>query len=187
MNPTPLPEIAVIVEQYRSFELRVGRLMQEICVPFCKGCRTPCCRVGICREAQESPFLQAVHGAIQGFDVRHGYLGCNGCKLTTGRPPVCHAFVCNLIVSSQPSDWHRYAIDCLGNLVGFVGKKACNGRHLVEALTDDDLRKVNIRQFGRQLEIAETALPILEAFLNHGELDDHAISVLALIRKCPSS
>jgi hypothetical protein len=75
----------------------------------------------------------------------------------------------------------------LGDLVGFIGKRAWNGRHLVEALTDDDLRKVNIRQFRRQLKIAETALPVLEAFLNHGKLESQAICVLARIRKFPSS
>jgi len=187
MKHTSFSEISTIIEKYRSFECRVGRLMQGICVPFCKVCRTPCCRVSICREAHESPFLQAVHGAIQDFDERHGYLGCNGCKLKSGRPPVCHAFVCNPIVSSQTSELHRYAIDCLGDLVGFIGKRAWNGRHLVEALTDDDLRKVNIRQFRRQLKIAETALPVLEAFLNHGKLESQAICVLARIRKFPSS
>ncbi|MEI6674234.1 MAG: hypothetical protein WCO57_03550 [Verrucomicrobiota bacterium] len=180
-------EIATIVEQYRSFEFRVGRLMQDICVPFCMACRTPCCRVGICREAHESPFLHAVHGAIIDFDERHGYLSGNGCKLTSGRPPVCHAYICHRILAGQADDVRRYAIECLGNLVGFIGKRAWNGRHLVEALTDDDLRKVNNRQFSQQLQIAETALPILEAILHHGILEDQAMSALDRIRKFPST
>src|SRR5687767_5043651 len=93
------PEFNNLLEDYRAIERGVGRLMQEVCAPFCSVCPTPCCRTAICREAAESPFLLAVHGAQQAFDPKSGYLGATGCKLGVGRPPVCHAYICNRIMS----------------------------------------------------------------------------------------
>ena len=108
---------------YRSLELRVEVLMSAACTPFCKVCPTPCCRTAICREAAESPFLLAVHGSRQTFDAKSGYLGATGCKLGAGRPPVCHAFICGRILSEQKSDHRRFALECLGDLIGYLGKR----------------------------------------------------------------
>jgi len=158
--------------------------MQGVCGPFCGVCKTPCCRVDICREAFESPFLLAVHGAGQAFDPKSGYLGCTGCKLTTGRPPLCHAFVCDLIVSKQPSDSHRYALDCLGDLGGFIQTKVWKKRQLIEAMTDADLSDADQSVFDARLATAEAAFAVLESFftrqiaLGFGEL-----KVLSRIRK----
>jgi hypothetical protein len=180
---TSPPAIAAILESYRRFEKKVSRVMQGLCAPFCQVCPTPCCRVEICREAFDSPFLRQVHQTTQPFDAKLGYLGCNGCTLTTGRPPICHAFVCDRIMTSQPSDERRYAIDCLGDLVGFLGKRAWRGRHLVEALSDADLGAANIEKFHRQLLTAEAAFLVLHAYLENAQQPSPAdLAVLAQIR-----
>ena len=158
--------------------------MQGICGPFCGVCKTPCCRVDICREAFESPFLLAVHGAEQTFDTKSGYLGCTGCKLTTGRPPLCHAFVCDLIVKNQPSDEHRYALDCLGDLVGFIQSKVWQKRQLIEAMTEADLLNSSKGIFDARLETAEAAFTVLESFFTrHCALGFQELTILSRIRK----
>lgn len=172
------------LETYRSFELKVSRLMQGICAPYCGVCKTPCCRVGICREAFESPFLLAVHGVGRAFDRTSGYLGGTGCKLTTGRPPLCHSFVCGLIVSNQPSDEHRYALDCLGDLVGFIQTKVWQKRQLVEAMTESDLLNADKAIFDARLVLAEAAYTVLDSFfIHHRALGFHELEILSRIRK----
>ncbi|MEO7098525.1 MAG: hypothetical protein ABI162_04125 [Luteolibacter sp.] len=138
----------------------------------------------ICREAFESPFLLAVHGAGQTFDPKSGYLGCTGCKLTTGRPPLCHAFVCDLIVKNQPSDDHRYALDCLGDLVGFIQTKVWKKRQLIEAMTDADLLNADKSIFDARLTTAEAAFTVLDSFFTcHTALGFHELRILSRIRK----
>ncbi|MEO8613812.1 MAG: hypothetical protein ABI600_01625 [Luteolibacter sp.] len=138
----------------------------------------------ICREAFESPFLLAVHGEKQTFDKKSGYLGCNGCKLTIGRPPLCHAFVCDLIVKNQPSDAHRYALDCLGDLVGFIQTKVWQKRQLIEAMTDTELLNSSKAIFDARLETAEAAFVVLDAFFTHHiPLGFAELQTLAKVRK----
>jgi hypothetical protein len=181
-------EFQALLEKYSSLETRVGHIMQEICSPFCKVCIQPCCRVGICREAAESPFLLAVQQSQSpskiAFDPKLGYLGPRGCKLGAGRPPVCHAFVCGPVLRRQESDMHRYALECLGDLVGFIGKRVCRGRQLVEALTDSDMRASNMAEFQNRLNTAEAAIIVLDEFLTKGRKpSDRDMNVLAIIRK----
>ncbi len=172
-----------MLEAYRSFELKVGKLMQGVCGPFCGVCKTPCCRVDICREAFESPFLSAVHGGKQAFDKKSGYLGCTGCKLTTGRPPLCHAFVCHIVVRNQPSDDHRYALDCLGDLLGFIQSKAWRNRQLIEAMDEADLLEMDQAIFDTRLALAEAAFIVLEAFFaGKSPLDTREMEMLGRIK-----
>ncbi|MEO5712455.1 MAG: hypothetical protein ABIT37_03125 [Luteolibacter sp.] len=138
----------------------------------------------ICREAFESPFLLAVHGATQAFDPKSGYLGCTGCQLTAGRPPLCHAFVCDLIVRNQPDDEHRYALDCLGDLVGFIQTKVWQKRQLIEAMTDADLLKADKSIFDSRLTIAEAAFTVLDSFFTRrSSLGFQELTILSRIRK----
>jgi hypothetical protein len=178
------PEFDALLEDYRTIELRVGRVMQAVCTPFCRVCPTPCCRTAICREAEESPFLRAVHGSRQAFDPKSGYLGATGCKLGAGRPPICHAFICNRIMSQQPSDERRYALDVLGELVGYLGKGVWRRRHLVEALSDEDLGRVDRGLFRQRLETAAKALAVLESyFAGERELTLGEMQILGTIRR----
>lgn len=177
-------EYHALLDDYRSLELRASELMHKICMPFCRVCPTPCCKVSFCREASESPFLAAIHGGKPEFDDNLGYLGSNGCKMGAGRPPVCHAFVCSRILDAQPTDMHRYALECLGDLVGFVGKKVWRGKHLVEAPTADDLHDSNPVRFRDQMEIAEAALLALNAFFNQGQkMQTEELRVLSQVKK----
>ena len=177
-------EIDLLLAQYRSLETRAGILMQGACAPFCRACKTSCCREAICREALESPFLHAIHGTGEDFDERLGFCGSNGCILKVGRPPICHAFVCHRVLAGQPDDAHRYALECLGHLVGFMGSKVWRGRHLVQALTDGDLLVSNVARFVSRMNTAATALGFLDAFMKHGyKLNAQEMSVLSLIRK----
>ncbi len=178
------PDFEIMLATYRAIELRVEVLMGAACTPYCAVCPTPCCRIAICREAAESPFLLAVHGAKQAFDAKLGYLGATGCKLGAGRPPVCHAFICGRILSQQVNEHHRYALECLGDLVGFLGKQVWLKRHLVEALSDADLSKSNMDKFQSRLDTGSEALVILEKFFSGGRaLESGEITRLAIIRK----
>jgi hypothetical protein len=173
-----------LLEDYRVIELRVGRVMQAVCTPFCRVCPTPCCRTAICREAAESPFLRAVHGSRLAFDPKSGYLGATGCKLGAGRPPICHAFICSRIMSQQASDERRYALDVLGELVGYLGKGVWRRRHLVEALSEADLRTADGELFRQRLETAATALAVLESyFAGKRELSPGELQILGTIRR----
>ncbi len=184
LNLITASEFNSTLESYRSFELKVGKLMQGVCGPFCGVCKTPCCRVDICREAFDSPFLLAVHGGKEAFDKKSGYLSCTGCKLTAGRPPLCHAFVCDLIVRNQPSDEHRYALDCLGDLVGFIQTKVWQKRQLIEAMTEADLLNASKATFDARLESAEAAFAVLDSFFtNRCTLGFQELSILNCIRK----
>lgn len=177
-------EFDSLLEVYREIELRVGRVMQVICTPFCRVCPTPCCRTAICREAADSPFLLAVHGSRQPFDPKSGYLGATGCKLGAGRPPVCHAFICNRIMSQQESDERRYALDVLGELVGYLGKGVWLKRHLVVAISEADLRKADRVLFHQRLETAATALAVLESYFScERKLSPDEMQVLGAIRR----
>lgn len=180
------PEFTALLDDYRAIELGVGRLMQAACAPHCSVCPTPCCRTAICREAAESPFLLAVHGGRQAFDLESGYLGAKGCKLGTGRPPLCHAFICNRIMSQQPSDERRRALDVLGEIVGYTGKSVWLKRHLVEAMTDADLRNADRQQFRKRLDTAAAALEVLESYFSRErDFDDAENALLQAIKKRP--
>ena len=158
--------------------------MQRICAPHCRVCQTPCCRIGICREAFDSPFLLAVHGATKPFDPKSGYLSATGCTLTNGRPPLCHAFVCGLIVRDQPSDLHRYALDCLGDLVSFIQSKVWKKRQLIEAMTQADLLHADQAIFNARLTLAEAAFTVLHSFFtHHSALSFHDLEILSRIRQ----
>jgi hypothetical protein len=177
-------EFESLLEDYRSIELRVEALMSGACAPHCRVCPTPCCRVAICKEAVESPFLLAVHGSEQPFDPTNGYLSATGCTLGAGRPPVCHAYICDRILNHQTSDQQRFALECLGDLVGYMGKRLWLKRHLVEALSDADLLRVNHATFRSRLENAAEVMEILESyFARDRTLDEAEIACLGLIRK----
>ena len=158
-----------LLDEYRSIENRVGKLMSQICAPYCRVCPSPCCRLDICKEAVESPFLLAVHGAGISFDAKKGYLGCNGCQLTVGRPPICHAFVCDRIMNDQKDDLHRYAIDCVGELMTYIGKRAWRGRQLVEAMITSDLAQIERAMLRDRLQDARDALSILEPYFTESK------------------
>jgi hypothetical protein len=178
------PDFNALLDDYRGLESRVGVLMQGICTPFCSVCPTPCCRTAICREAEESPFLRAVHGGRQGFDSKLGYLGPRGCKLGNGRPPICHAFICGRILSRQSGDQRRFALEVLGDLVGWLGKKVWLNRHLVEAITAPDLRESNLGLFRKRLTTGAAVLAVLEDyFAGDRELDAAELRQLARIKK----
>ena len=180
----PCPEIHSVLDQYRDLESRTASLMQGVCGQLCRACTASCCRVEICREALQSPFLRAVQGTSTDFDDGLGFRGCNGCTLKAGRPPVCHAYVCHRILAGQPDDVRRYVIECLGDLVGFMGTGVWLGRHLVEMLADSDLHASNMPMFLSRMKTAAIALGLLDAALNHdGKLNAQEMSVLALIRK----
>jgi hypothetical protein len=178
------PDFETLLDAYRNLELRVAILMSAACTPYCKVCPTPCCRIAICKEAAESPFLLAVHGSKQDFDAKRGYLGATGCTLGAGRPPVCHAFICGRILSQQADEQRRFALECLGDLVGYLGKQVWMKRHLVEALSDTDLRKANRTTFQARLTTGAEVMDILESYFNRDDdLDKVEIARLAMIRK----
>lgn len=177
-------ESRTALDDYRSLEVRVGVLMRGICRPFCLACDTICCRIEICQEAWESPFLNAIGSGTQRFHSSRGYLGATGCRLQTGRPSICHRFICDRIMQGQTNDIHQYGLRCLGDLMGFAGKKVWRGKHPAAAPLEADLHEINIRRFRHQIATAEAALEILDNLFTRNicpGVDD--IGVLAQIYK----
>lgn len=179
-------EFEEILTSYRTIEIKVSRMMHVFCAPHCSVCTTRCCRPDICREAAKSPFLLAVHQTTRTFTKATGYLGCTGCTLATGRPPICHAFLCGAILKALPDDLTRYALECLADLVDHLGKSLCRNRHLVEALTEAALRTVDIHEFLSRLQDTESAMFILERFFTDKiDFEPAEIKSLAKIRRPP--
>ena len=161
-------------------------MMQGECASFCKVCPTPCCKISICKEAEESPFLSAVHKRTQAFDGDTGYLGACSCKLSTGRPPVCHAYICSKILDACPTQDHRYALECLGRLVDFVCKGIWKRRHAVEAVDQEDLEAIHLQKFQTAMVKGKAAMEILKSFFqNERALQPEDLQILARIKTLP--
>ena len=183
---TSSDEAKVAFDDYRLLETRTAGLMRRICLPFCMTCDKICCRVDICQEALESPFLNAIGGRNQRFHSSRGYLGAAGCMLATGRPNICHRFICDRIMNGQTDYIQRYALRCLGALMEFAGRKAWRGKHPSVAPLEADLHAINVERFRRQISSAEAAFEILDDLFTRNIRPDAAdIGVLAQIHKPP--
>jgi hypothetical protein len=132
-----------LLELYGRLEMAVQKQMNARCAPFCTRCASPCCRIDYCREALESPFLEAIRNRFAPsvhWNPALGWLTPKGCGLTAGRPPVCYEFLCRPILEAQPTPEQREALKQLVMLVTVAGRRARGSRHLVELW---DLEQVN--------------------------------------------
>ncbi len=174
-----------MVRAYAEFEDRVHLAMAEICVPFCRTCKKPCCRVEFCQETITSLWLVLVRNSFPAgarYHSRRGWCSSHGCTLPVGRAPVCYEYFCPRILSG--GDGIRgYALQTLGKLVSFVGQNALGGVHLVALLSRDDLRRVKPKRFRKRLQIAKVALSACRTVLKTTEATPADLDRMAMILK----
>ena len=157
------------MEQYAAFEAKVRAYSTRIYLDHCSGCKGICCKPEYCEEALTSPFLNQIRrhyvpDAI--YDSGSGWLKRTGCALPVGRPPVCHEYLCDTILSLRSGPDFRYALTLLSNLINHVGKKALGRKHVVELQENDELKRINFTRFEKQLDEAETAFMRVRAYLD---------------------
>jgi len=146
------------VARYAAFEMTVNGAVTNACKPTCRTCSECCCAIRFCAEAVESQWLKMVAARaghqLGDYHDRSGWLTPSGCQLTVGRPPVCYEFFCDAILRAEESAPRRHALRVLGRLVGFVGRNALGGRHLV-TLTADEIHCLDCDRLRTRLMSAE--------------------------------
>jgi len=177
-----------ILKEYQAFETAVGLQITNICSPHCSACESVCCRPEFCRENLDSPFLKLLSSRTppkSGYHAARGWLTSTGCALSTGRPPVCYQFNCNIILDTLPDDQHRYLFQVLSNLVPHIGKRSLDDRHLVEIMDPAQLKKVQFKRFGRRLSEASQALQVIQSCNRPGDLAASSLVILSKITSIP--
>ncbi|QTA91004.1 hypothetical protein [Desulfonema magnum] len=173
-----MSELDKILNQYISFEARVGKRITSLCAPYCSACTNICCKPDFCRETNDSPFLSLIREKFSPsvtYDREQGWITPTGCALLVGRPPVCYEFFCNNIIMGQAGDMHVQMISLLGMLISYIGKNALAHHHLVEIMTAEKLHKVKFSRFERRLAEAEIGFAIAESFYENNAISDSDI------------
>ena len=175
-----------LVERYGQFEIRVREQMERHCGPSCSQCRQVCCRSYYCVETRESIFLTRVMERFSkqtSWSSLSGWLSDRGCSLVAGRPPVCYEFLCHDITDAGFTGADcRHALKVLSMLVTHAGRRVIGGRHLVTAISDFQLCRMNTKRFMAQLDQAQAGLQAAMEVLN-----GRPLAAAALQRGAPLS
>ena len=139
---------------YQGLEQRVRELILNVCRPFCRTCSDCCCEKDFCSESLDSYWLKMTwemwgYDRSQ-YDESHGWLLSDGCRLVTGRPPVCYEYLCTKILSDVPG----IPLDILKEvsmLLSFTGKNALGNRHLITLSSEQILTRMNFNKLRRQI------------------------------------
>ncbi len=166
-------ELHATARRYIELETKVNEVVTAACQPVCRVCADCCCAIRFCRESVDSNWLRtiaAVSGQIVGeFDEREGWLTPQGCRLKVGRPPVCYEFFCEAISRGEKNLHRRYSLQVLGRLVGFAGKKALGGRHLVTLSLFELQNRLQLEKLRKRLESAEGLFSQCQELLRSGD------------------
>ncbi len=166
-----MSSLSKIIEKYAAFEAEVNAYAVTIYLKHCSTCKGICCKPEYCEESITSPFLRRlrqhfVPDAV--YDSKRGWLTKAGCALPVGRPPVCHQYLCDTILSMQPAADFRYALTLLSNLVNHIGKNARARKHIVELQEASELKRINFTRFEKQLDEADIAFKQVRVYLDGG-------------------
>lgn len=156
-----------IIMLYVDFETRVQKSISQFFGSTCSACRGVCCKIDYCQETRESLFLSKLREEYQpaaSYSDETGWQSETGCDLTTGRPPVCYEYLCDEILSAQPTHTHRYAVKVLSQLISHVGKRAYRGKHIVEICEAEELQRIALSAFERRLGESSAAFHVIETF-----------------------
>lgn len=140
--------------EYQYLEQKVRWLILEVCKPFCSTCADCCCKEDFCSESLDSDWLRMTW-KLWGYkrsqyDDSYGWLLSDGCRLITGRPPVCYEFLCNKILSGMPGDtWDR--LKEISMLISYAGKNALGNRHLVTLSSEQISNRMNFKKLRKQI------------------------------------
>ena len=152
---TRLPhDFVMAILEYQTLERKVNQLVVQVCKPFCSTCSKCCCKIDFCSESLDSYWLRMTrklsgHNQSQ-YDDNTGWLLSDGCRLATGRPPVCYEYLCNRIIADIPDD-SLGAVKEVSRLLSSAGKNALGNRHLITLSSDQILNRMNFRKLRRQI------------------------------------
>ncbi len=149
-----------MLKAYVGLEGDVREYISDLFGSTCALCTSSCCTPDICEESLDSAFLKSVRSVYEPdalFCDSYGWIAERGCVLKCGRPPVCYGFFCNEIVDSL-NNQERDVIRVLGRILSWVGEKAHGGKHLVEIMDDEDLKKLNLERILKRIKVAKMAL-----------------------------
>jgi len=155
-----------LARAYGRLEQAVSTRIKALCGAFCAHCASVCCRPVFCAESLNSPFLRLVIrscGPRVRWDKNTGWMSPDGCRLTVGRPPVCHAFFCRAIAASRTSEAQRTALELISNLMTVIGRHALGSRHLIEV---EQLDRIDTQRLSNRFESGHALLAALDPILN---------------------
>jgi hypothetical protein len=147
-------DFVMAVLEYQSLEQKVNQLVVQVCKPFCSTCSNCCCKIDFCSESFDSYWLRMTW-ELSGYsrsqyDDSIGWLSSDGCRLTTGRPPVCYEHLCNRIISETPDD-RLDGVKGVSRLLSSAGKNALGNRHLITLSSEQILSRMNFSKLRRQI------------------------------------
>ena len=183
-----MTDLDILLREYASFEEKVRTAMTAMCVVNCSRCARVCCREELCRETLESPFLRLLwqnSPPATTYSSKTGWLTETGCALSFGRAPVCYHFLCNDILTSQPSPVDVYIFETLAALINHIGQNALGPRHLVAITDHDKLYRIKYLRFEKKLNEARAAFRVITDYFEHGMLDEGRATRLSRIQPFP--
>ena len=141
--------------EYQDLEQKVRRPILKVCTPFCSACSDCCCKKDFCSESLDSYWLRMTWN-LQGYTVSQyddskGWLLSEGCRLDTGRPPVCYEYLCNGIRGKIQEDCYLDNLKAISALPAFAGKNALGNKHLVTLSSEQILTRMNFIKLRRQI------------------------------------
>jgi len=141
--------------EYQDLEQKVRRLILKACEHFCSACSDCCCKKDFCSESLESFWLRMTWN-LQGYTVSQyddskGWLLTDGCRLNTGRPPVCYEYLCDRILSEMREGATLDNLKEVSALPSFSGKNALGNKHLVTLSSEQILKRMNFTKLGKQI------------------------------------
>jgi hypothetical protein len=141
--------------EYQDLEQKVRRLILRACEPFCSACSDCCCNKDYCSESLHSFWLRMAwqlqgYAAAQ-YDGSEGWLLSDGCRLISGRPPVCYEYLCDRILGEMSEGVYLDNLKAISALPAFAGKNALGNKHLVTLSSEQILERMNFKKLERQL------------------------------------
>ena len=85
------------------------------------------------------------------YDDSKGWLLSEGCRLISGRPPVCYEYLCNRMLEEIPEDAYLDNLKAISALPAFAGKNALGNKHLVTLSSEQILTRMNFGKLRRQI------------------------------------
>jgi hypothetical protein len=88
---------------------------------------------------------------ISQYGDSSGWLLSDGCRLITGRPPVCYEYLCDRILSEISEGVYLDNLKAVSALPAFAGRNALGNKHLVTLSSEQILTRMNFTKLRRQI------------------------------------
>ena len=141
--------------EYQDLEQKVRRMILKACKPFCSACSDCCCKKDFCSESLHSFWLRMTW-QLQGYtsaqyDDSKGWLLSEGCRLISGRPPVCYEYLCNKMLGEMSEGVQLDNLKAISALPAVAGKNALGNKHLVTLSAEQISERMNFIKLRRQI------------------------------------